>query len=144
MIFARPVWKRSCDNCREYFYDRDGKVAHRGGVPTRRVELPIAPIPCRKCPKIDSAFWRNPTEEFLKEPWKYAADITDDVHAAVQFYQECKAVGRFPGADDDPWIRPAAAAIESGIEQARQDTSNRHMASALADELESLIDRKRG
>lgn len=117
MLLLHPQWSRSCEDCRRFMYDTNGKQHEKFGKPVRRP--PGMPLPCGECPKTEGAEVRD---------WLHAEDgLSDRSAAAVAHYQRCRAVGRFP---EDDLVEEHAAVIRA-VEDAAETR-------AVTDRLDSL------
>lgn len=102
---------RSCEDCRRYlYYDRGpgdfGERCERGGKPVARPKG-MKP-PCGWCPKIPPGDDPRPEN---------AQELSAKNVAAVLHYQECRAVGEFPG--------DAIVTRNAGLIRAAEDAADR-------------------
>ncbi len=105
---------RTCEECKKWLYDSDGKIMTRGRRGT--IELQQVPntsgiTPCNdaktgRCPKI-------PTDA-PQATSHYAVEPSDRSYRAWRHYRECRAVGIWP---NDPIVRRNAAIIRGIYDQ---------------------------
>lgn len=124
VTLAKPTWARTCEQCRLYIHDDDGRIKlnmARTGPEKRPHCIPNKPggPPCVLCPKIPA----NAPEKH----WRYAADMTPQFMQVMYHYRTCKAVGRFP---QDPIVEACAVMIaeaEKAADDAKRSRSDNRM-----------------
>lgn len=113
-----PAWVRACGDCERLIFDGDGR-------PTDTPRPPGCPPPCAVCPKLDGLADRRPLA---------AADDFDGLLAEVRgWVAEGRAAGFPPAAD--PFLRAAAAVVDTADEAARRRREARRAGEAVADVL---------
>jgi hypothetical protein len=84
-VLHPEVATRSCDECKRFVFDDNGKKMMRGGNPVPR--QPGANPPCRTCPKISPENEKNCT--LSEKNWK-----------TIQLWYQSKATGGNVPLDD--------------------------------------------
>lgn len=94
------IAERTCAECVAWWYDeKTGQRMPRFGVEQRRP--PTVPTPCRECPKI-------PADAPVKSRFQ-AVELNERERMAVEFWQRCRAVNRWP---DDEAVEAVAAVLD--------------------------------
>lgn len=82
-LTAPQVARRSCDECRKWWYDHDtGKVVEKGGKKLKRV--PGSSLPCEAGVGCAKGHWHAPKSLSAKN------------HKAYEHYLGCRSLGAFP------------------------------------------------
>jgi hypothetical protein len=123
-----PLYTRSCRLCIKYDFKADGDVRkdEKGNPRLRPLGVPT---PCLSCPKVPVEVREQDLPD--SEMRKFANELTDYNRVAWDFYNECKAVGRFP---DDPIVRWYA-----GIIRQVEDAHARYLAEKNATAIAAMI-----